>query len=155
MPAKKRKVRKSRKRISKKRINKTDFSLKVVLTAIIVTCIILIFFTSSQTNESPQIIIPSQVNNSTQMLIYPGSTVGIVTEDNDKKTYNYQAPVGITRDEIINYYKSEMVNKGWRLISSDNTQAVFKKGSESVRVWILYLDVQSGSVVDYIIDYSK
>lgn len=78
-----------------------------------------------------------------------------MTEDSDKKTYNYQAPQGVISDQIINYYKNEMVNKGWRLISSDNTQAIFRKGTETVRVWILYLDVQPESVVDYIIDYTK
>lgn len=142
MPAKKKKTRKS------------DFSLKVILTAIVVASTILIFFSSTNNYESPQVVTPSQ-NLPSSIIVYPGSSTGIVTENDQQITYNYRAPEGVLYTDIINFYKQEMVKNGWKLTNFDDTQALFEKGKEKVRVWILYLNVAPGDVVEYIIDYTN
>ncbi len=140
--------------MKKKRKSEPSFSSQVVIITISVIAIVLILFNfSNKTKKIPVLDIPIETP-STDIIVYPNSKLGITTQVSDQLTYNYIAPDGVSYPEIIEYYKNEMDDRGWDLIVSDDTQAIFEKGDRRVRVWILYLDVAPGSDVEYIIDYS-
>lgn len=140
--------------MKKKRKSEPSFSSQVVIITISVIAIVLILFNfSNKTEQIPVLDIPIE-KPATDIIVYPNSKLGITTQVSDQLTYNYIAPDGVSYPEIIEYYKNEMDDRGWDLIVSDDTQAIFEKGDRKVRVWILYLDVRPNTDVEYIIDYS-